>query len=91
MVNVNENAIFEELIEQFKNSENVSALNKQQKIAQILASSAALKKGKVLSAEEMKVLIDELFACENPYHAPNGRLTVAQFSLDEIEKKFQGK
>lgn len=89
LTNVNEKELFDELIEQFKNTESVSALNKRQKIAQILAKSAAIKRGKNLVNNEMKTLIDELFACENPYTAPNGKKTFVQISSEELAAKFE--
>lgn len=89
LTNVNEKELFDELIEQFKNTESVSALNKRQKIAQILAKSAAIKRGKNLGNDEMKTLIDELFACENPYTAPNGKKTFVQISSEELAAKFE--
>lgn len=89
LTNVNEKELFDELIEQFKNTESVSALNKRQKIAQILAKSAAIKRGKNLGNDEMKTLIDELFACENPYTALNGKKTFVQISSEELAAKFE--
>ena len=35
-------------------------------------------------------LLDELFACDLPYCTPNGRPTLVQISLSELEKKFKG-
>ena len=39
----------------------------------------------------MKALIDELFACQNPYTAPNGRFTFITINNDELEKRFENK
>jgi len=35
-------------------------------------------------------LLDELFACDLPYCTPDGRPTLVQISLNELEKKFKG-
>lgn len=35
-------------------------------------------------------LLDELFACDLPYCTPDGRPTLVQISLSELEKKFKG-
>ncbi|MFH1756360.1 MAG: DNA mismatch repair endonuclease MutL [Candidatus Latescibacterota bacterium] len=59
---------------------------------QILASFAcrsAVKAGKKLSVEEMRLLADQLFASENPYSCPHGRPTIQRLSLDELERWFQ--
>ncbi len=87
----NEKEMFEELIEQFKNNLSITKLSKRENLAKSLAQSAAIKHGKTLSIEEMKSLTDELFACENPYTAPNGKFTFATFTNDELEKRFENK
>lgn len=86
-----EKKMIEELIEQYKMNASVSRLGKREMLAKSLAYSSAIKAGKTLSVEEMKTLIDELFACENPYTAPNGRFTFVSFSNDELEKRFENK
>ncbi len=35
-------------------------------------------------------LLDEMFACDLPYCTPDGRPTLIQISLKELEKKFKG-
>lgn len=85
----NEKAIIEELIEQYKNNVGILKLSKRESLARSLAQSACIKYGKILSSHEMTALIDELFACENPYTAPNGRKTFAKFELKDIEKSFE--
>ncbi|HRN94029.1 MAG TPA: DNA mismatch repair endonuclease MutL [Chitinophagales bacterium] len=89
--NGNEQQVLEELLEQYKNQMQVTKFTKREKLAQALSISSSIKVGKLLSIEEMKNIIDELFACENPYHAPNGRNAIITFSLDELAKKFEGK
>lgn len=86
-----EKKMVEELIEQFKMNSGISKLSKRETLAKSLAGSSAIKSGRALSVEEMRTLIDELFACENAYTAPNGRHTFITFSNDELEKKFQNK
>ncbi len=87
----NEKKMVEELIEQFKMNAGISRLNKRENLAKSLAASSAIKAGKQLSVEEMKTLIDELFACENAQHAPNGRHTFITISLDELMKRLEAK
>ncbi len=89
--NGNERLVLEELLEQYKSQLHISKLSKREKLAQALAVSSSIKSGKILAVDEMKALIDELFACDYPYIAPNGRQTIVSFSLDELEKKFESK
>jgi len=86
-----EKKMVEELIEQYKMNSSVTRLSKRETLAKSLAYSSAIKTGKVLSVEEMKTLIDELFACQNPYTAPNGRFTFITINNDELEKRFENK
>ncbi len=86
-----ERKIIEELVEQFKMNASVTKLNKRDNLAKSLAYSSAIKSGRVLSVEEMRTMIDELFACENAYTAPNGRFTFITLSNDELEKRFENK
>jgi DNA mismatch repair protein MutL len=76
------------LIEEYKNSLGHSEINTHEKMARALAITASIKQGDNLSHEEMIMLIDRLFACENPYYAPNGKATLMKIYLDEIDKKF---
>jgi len=86
-----EKKMIEELIEQYKMNSSVTRLSKRETLAKSLANSSAIKAGKVLSVQEMKTLIDELFACQNPYTAPNGRFTFITINNDELEKRFENK
>ena len=86
-----EKRMIEELLEQYKKNLSISKLNKRENIARSLAQGSAIKSGRKLSTEEMSSLIDELFACENPYTAPSGRFTFVSFSIDELEKRFENK
>jgi len=91
IVQGDERKMVEELIEQYKMNSSVTRLSKRETLAKSLAYSSAIKTGKVLSVEEMKALIDELFACQNPYTAPNGRFTFITINNDELEKRFENK
>lgn len=53
------------------------------------ACRSAIKAGKKLTHEEMRMLADQLFAVENPYSCPHGRPTIHRIGLEEIEKWFQ--
>ena len=53
------------------------------------ACHAAIKAGQKLCPEEMNLLCDNLFACEEFNICPHGRPITARLTIDEIEKKFQ--
>lgn len=91
IVQGDEKKMIEELIEQYKMNSGLSKFSRRENLAKSLAQSSAIKAGKALSTEEMKTLIDELFACQNAYAAPNGKLTFVSFNNDELEKRFENK
>lgn len=87
----NEQEIIEKLIEDYKNNLSVLKLSKRESLARSIAQQTSVKAGQPLNIKEIRSLIDRLFACEQPYVAPNGRLTFITFDQNEIEKRFQQK
>lgn len=86
-----EQAMLEQVLENYKNNLAVLKLDKRDGLARSLAQQASIKSGRQLTVKEMKALIDELFACEQPYIAPNKRNTFLTFDFDELEKRFAQK
>ncbi len=81
----------ESLLEDFKNNLAVLKLDKRESIARSLARQTAIKAGQSLTVLEMQTLIDELFACEQPYTAPGGRQTISTFDFKELDGRFTGR
>ena len=81
--------LIDSLLEQYKSNVDLK-LSSREKIARSMARSAALKKGQRMSKEEMKALIDQLFACDLPFKSPSGRNCFLTFEMDELEKRFEG-
>lgn len=63
-------------------------LDHRENIARSMASSAAIKTGKLLSEKEMKEIIDLLFACSMPLASPTGKKTFIKLKLEDLEKQF---
>ena len=85
---VNEKRVIEELLEQYKQSLQISKINKRDALARSLAKSSAIKAGKQLSIQEMNTLMDELFSCENPYTTALGQAIFISFDFDMLNEKF---
>ncbi|MEL7220164.1 MAG: DNA mismatch repair endonuclease MutL [Bacteroidota bacterium] len=83
----NEAAIIDQLISQYKTNIDLK-LDARESIARAMARSAAVKRGSRLEASEMKLIINQLFACENPMRSPGGRACFLTFNLDELEEQF---
>ena len=58
-------------------------------LARSMAMNSGIKKGKKLSIEEMKSIIDQLFACKNPNYSPNGQTIYYILGLEKIEDLFK--
>jgi len=63
-------------------------MKEKAEVAKVLSCKAAVKAGEKLSVVEMQSLIDQLFACENPYICPHGRPIVIKFSLEDLATRF---
>jgi DNA mismatch repair protein MutL len=85
---VSEVALFEGLLEQYKLNKTELSLSKQDNLARSLAKKSSVAMGMVLNPAERNSIIDELFACENPNYAPDGRLTYFILDLNQINNYF---
>lgn len=61
----------------------------QEAIATSLASLTAIPYGRTLSAEEMLLVVNQLFACKTPNYTPDGQTVVTVISDAEIERKMK--
>jgi DNA mismatch repair protein MutL len=84
----NENKIFQELIDQYKEYELKLNLEKRDNLAKSFACHSAVRTGDALKKEEMIRLIDDLFACKMPYVCPHGRPTVIRITTEELDSRF---
>ena len=75
------------LLEQFKNNLDLE-IEEYENVAWSLSFQAAIKKGVPLSVEEMQTIVEDLFACDEPYRSPSGRKTYINIDLDDIDKRF---
>ena len=87
--NVSEDALLEHLLEGFKNNLSILRLDKRDNLARSLARNAATKIGVKLSSEEMNLLIDQLFACQMPNIALNGKPIISTFTMAELAERFE--
>ena len=60
----------------------------QESIALSLAFSTAIPYGRTLTAEEMLILVNQLFATSSPSFTPEGQKIISLISDNEIEKKM---
>jgi len=59
-----------------------------ERVARSFACHAAVKAGTALSLEEMRTLVDRLFATRKPHGDPHGRPTYVRLELDDLHRRF---
>ena len=81
--------LIESILEGYRDTKEDIKKNTKEKVARCLAKSSAIGYGVVLSHPEMQVLVDQLFACENPNYSPSGKKIISIIDLQELEKKLR--
>lgn len=83
-----EKKIVEEILQQYRDLEKTLTLDQRHRVALAFATRSAVPRRKLLKASEMESLMDQLFACEDPYRDPAGKPTLLNWSLDELISSF---
>ncbi len=81
-------AQLEKILENYKTNKSDLHIDHKLNLATSMAATLSVKYGKTLQDEEMATLIDDLFACEVPETAPDGRKTLVILSMSDIRSKF---
>ena len=59
-----------------------------ERLARSHACHAAIRAGDALGRDEMRALVDRLFATSRPHGDPHGRPTFVRLDLDELHRRF---
>jgi DNA mismatch repair protein MutL len=81
--------LIEGVLETYKMNEQELHLAPKENMARAMAKQASIKPGRSLSVLEMRALVDELFACQMPSHAPDGKPAFINFPIDELDRRFK--
>jgi DNA mismatch repair protein MutL len=54
-----------------------------------MAKSAGIKYGKVLEEQEIALMLEHLFSCQNPMYSPNGKPVIMEMSKLELDAFFK--
>ncbi len=85
----NEKHVIDLLIEQYKHFNPDMKFSKREKLIRSLAKQQAIKTGIRLTEREMRNLVQELFASEQPNTTPDGNPTYLEFKQEQLEKMFR--
>jgi DNA mismatch repair protein MutL len=83
-----EATILQDMIAEYQENASKLKLEKRDNLAKSYSCRNAIMTGQKLSLEEMKTLIDRLFATRMPYVCPHGRPVIIRLSLDELDRMF---
>jgi len=80
--------ILQDMIAEYQENVSKLKLDKRDNLAKSYSCRNAIMAGQRLSLEEMRSLIDNLFATREPYSCPHGRPVIIKLSLDQLDKMF---
>jgi DNA mismatch repair protein MutL len=76
------------ILEEYRINEEEKHLEERDNLAKSFSCKTAIKAGDRLSEQEMRVLVDQLFATSMPYVCPHGRPIIIKIPLAEFDKRF---
>lgn len=83
----NPQRVLTDFMDQHRNN-NLKEADLKSGIVAGMASAIAIKGGTRLNTDEMKHLVDELFASSAPSVSPKGKKIIETFTIDELTKRF---
>lgn len=87
LADTDEQRLVEAILEQQNSQTSPLQIQAYERIAYILAQKSAIGSQR-LTVQEMQQIIDQLFACQSPHQAPNGKKTFIIIDMDEINRRF---
>jgi DNA mismatch repair protein MutL len=83
-----EATILQDMIAEYQENASKLKLEKRDNLAKSYSCRNAIMTGQKLGLDEMRMLIDRLFATRMPYVCPHGRPVIIRLSLDELDRMF---
>ncbi len=84
----NEKNIIDLLLEQYKHFSSELRFTRREKLVRSLARQQAVKAGVRLTEREMRGLLKDLFACDQPNTTPDGNPVYLEFRQEQLERMF---
>ncbi len=89
LVGFNVTQTIEGVVETYKLNTIDAKVEKHDNLCRAIARNVCIKYGKALEAEEMKQLLINLMACENPLYTASGKAILMEINYSDIEKFFK--
>ena len=88
MKDLEEEPFLQDVLDNFRNERKSSYQRMERKKIATLACHHSIRFNRALTMAEMKAVVEELNACDNPYHCPHGRPTFVILSEKELAREF---
>lgn len=85
----NEQTVLPQMLQSYRELDRTVEPDARRKIAAAFSARTAIPGGKRLLAVEMEMIVDQLFACEDPYRDPFGKPTLTYLPLEEIARRLK--
>ncbi len=76
------------ILDQYVDQRDNQKLQPNENLATSIARQLSIKSGQALSTREMKELVTDLLACENPKYTPSGKPIIARMTSESIANLF---
>lgn len=83
-----EGKIVGDVLALYKEYQQHEQMDVRDTLAKSYSCKSAIKAGDSLNEQEMRSLIDQLFATRMPYVCPHGRPIVLRISIEELDRRF---
>ena len=83
-----ESYILQDMIQEYRQNAEKLKIDKRENLAKSYSCRNAIMSGHKLGLEDMRSLIDRLFATKMPYVCPHGRPVIIRISLEELDRMF---
>ncbi|UZJ37427.1 MULTISPECIES: DNA mismatch repair endonuclease MutL [unclassified Prosthecochloris] len=80
--------ILQDMIQEYQHNAEKLKLEKRENLAKSYSCRNAIMTGQKLSIDDMRSLIDRLFATKMPYVCPHGRPVIIRISLEQLDRMF---
>jgi len=84
-----EQTVVREMLQEYRDLDRKVQMDTRKKVAIAFASRTAIPRGRHLTGLEMETIIDQLFACDEPYTDPLKKPVLVYVSMDDIRNRFR--
>jgi DNA mismatch repair protein MutL len=79
----------EGILETFKLNTIDAKVEKHDNLCRAIAKNTSIRYGKILSEDEMKLMVTHIFNCADPLYTASGKAVMMELEITEIEKFFK--